>query len=110
MVSYSDLRPRKKSLDNCEICMEININFVIALIGIILAIFGSAWLNNQQLIKILTSHKDELANRIDQSEKRLDNRIDQLEKRIGDRFNAVENRIDKIERQLEQIFRPILPK
>ena len=97
--------------------MEVNINFVIALIGIILAIFGSAWLNNQQLIKILTSHKDELGNRIDgtndrieQLEKRIDNRIDQLEKRMDDRFNSVENRIDKIERQLEQIFKPVLPR
>ena len=77
--------------------MEVNINFVIALIGIILAIFGSAWLNNQQLIKILTSHKDELSSR-----------IDQLEKRMDDRFNALENRVDKIERQLEQILKSVL--
>ena len=90
--------------------MEVNINFVIALIGIILAIFGSAWLNNQQLIKILTSHKDELVNRIDQSEKRMDDRLNQFEKRIDDRFNALENRVDRIERQLEQIFKPVLPK
>ncbi len=90
--------------------MEVNINFIIGLIGIILAIFGSAWLNNQQLIKILTSHKDELNSRIDQLEKRMDNRIDQLEKRLDDRFNALENRVDRIERQLEQIFKPVLPK
>ena len=90
--------------------MEVNINFVIALIGIILAIFGSAWLNNQQLVKILTSHKDELSSRIDQLEKRMDNRIDQLEKRMDDRFNSLDNRVDKIERQLEQIFKPVLPR
>ena len=97
--------------------MEVNINFVIALIGIILAIFGSAWLNNQQLVKILTSHKDELGiridqvnMRIDQSEKRLDDRISQLEKRMDDRFNNLDNRVDKVERQLEQIFKPILPR
>jgi predicted PurR-regulated permease PerM len=90
--------------------MEVNINFVIALIGIILAIFGSAWLNNQQLIKILTAHKDELSGRMEQMERRLDNRIDQLEKRFTDRFAILENRIEKIDRQLEQIFKPILPK
>lgn len=55
--------------------MEINVNFVIALIGIILAIVGSAWLTNQQFLKFRI---DDLEKRF----KRVDKRFERLEKRF----------------------------
>lgn len=55
--------------------MEVNINFVIALIGIILAIFGSAWLTKQQFLQFRI---DDLEKRF----KRVDKRFERLEKRF----------------------------
>ncbi|MDD5351457.1 MAG: hypothetical protein PHQ12_14695 [Chthoniobacteraceae bacterium] len=57
------------------------------LAGLVLAIFGAGWLNNQ-LMK---------------------NYIDAKFETVNTRFAAIEARLDRIERQLEAIFKPVLP-
>jgi hypothetical protein len=63
------------------------ISAAIALLSLVLAIFGASWLNQRNMEKL----------------------IEQLEKRFDQRFNAIEQRLDRIERQLEAIFKPMLP-
>ena len=59
----------------------------ITVMALVLSIFGAAWLNQRNTEKL----------------------VDQLEKRFDHRFLALESRLDRIERQLEAIFKPILP-
>lgn len=74
------------------------ISATIAVLTLVLAIFGASWLNQRSTEKLL-----------EQLEKRFDARFDALEKRIDARMSALEQRIDRIERQLEAIFKPVLP-
>jgi hypothetical protein len=59
----------------------------ITVMALVLSIFGAAWLNQRNTEKL----------------------VDQLDKRFDQRFSALESRLDRIERQLEALFKPILP-
>lgn len=77
------------------------ISGAIGIVSLILAIFGASWLNQRSNERLL-----------EQLEKRFDAKFDVLlaeVKRLDQRFEAVETRLGKIERQLEAIFKPILP-
>jgi uncharacterized membrane protein YfbV (UPF0208 family) len=63
------------------------ISGAIALLALVIFIFGAAWLNQRATEKL----------------------IDQMSARFDTRFAAVEQRLDRIERQLEAIFKPIIP-
>lgn len=97
--------------------MNININLVIGLGGIVMAIFGQAWLTNWQFSNFLSPRKANLVRRadyiiepIDYLKKQFDDRVNQLEKSMDNSFAVMETRVGKIERQLEQIFKPVLPR
>ena len=64
------------------------ISGAIALLALVISIFGAAWLNQRATEKL----------------------IDQMAARFETRFEAVEQRLDRIERQLEAIFKPIIPR
>jgi esterase/lipase len=74
------------------------ISATIAVITLVFAIFGASWLNQRNVEKLL-----------EQLEKRFDQRLTSLEQRFDQRLASVEQRLDRIERQLEAIFKPILP-
>jgi septation ring formation regulator EzrA len=77
------------------------ISAVIGIVSLILAIFGASWLNQRATEKL-----------VDQLEKRFDSKFDVTlieVRRLDQRFDSIETRLDKIERQLEAIFKPILP-
>jgi uncharacterized membrane protein YfbV (UPF0208 family) len=67
----------------------------IALLALVISIFGAAWLNQRATEKL-----------IDQMAARFEARFEAIEAR----FAAVEQRLDRIERQLEAIFKPIIPR
>lgn len=81
------------------------ISAIIAVLTLVLSIFGASWLNQRNTAKLL-----------EQLEKRFDARFDTLLsefrseiKRLDQRLDSVEHRLDRIERQLETIFKPVLP-
>ena len=83
-------------------CMNVGIAILLAAItvfALVLSIFGASWLNQRNTERLL----EQLAQRLDQ-------RIDSLEKRLDQRLDGVDQRLDRMERQLEAIFKPIIPK
>ena len=92
----------------------------IALLTIILSIFGASWLNQKALERHTDLLREMFAARFDAAEARsearfaaIESRFDVIEARfaaIDARFAAVEARLDRIERQLDAVFKPSLPK
>jgi len=79
---------------------------LISAAALILAIFGASWLNQQAMNK-----------RIDDLKSYLDARFDSIERAVNacfdvvdHRFSSLEQRMERVERQLEAIFKPVLPK
>ena len=82
------------------------ITATVALLTLVFAIFGAAWLNGRNIERMIDSLKAEmraenesLRNEFRSEMKRLDQRMDSLEQRLG-----------RVERQLEAIFKPSLPR
>ncbi|MGI9035648.1 MAG: hypothetical protein ACR2GD_06380 [Pyrinomonadaceae bacterium] len=93
--------------------MDANTTIVIALLTLVLAIFGASWLNQRSTEKFLEQLEKRFDAKFDTvlaEIKRVDNRIDGLEKRLDSFERQVDQRLSKIERQLEAIFKPVLPK
>ncbi|HXU37129.1 MAG TPA: hypothetical protein VN937_12270 [Blastocatellia bacterium] len=70
--------------------MSPNVAFIsgaIAILALVVSIFGASWLNQRATERL----------------------VDQLEKRFDGRLAGIEQRLDRIERQLEAVFKPILP-
>ena len=77
------------------------ISATIAVVTLVLAIFGAPWLNQRNIERLL-----------EQLEKRFDARFDTVLtdiKRLVQRIDSVEHRLDRIERQLEAVFKPVPP-
>jgi uncharacterized protein involved in exopolysaccharide biosynthesis len=102
------------------------ISAVITLVTLVLAIFGSAWLNGRGTDKRIEELKASNADLLRELKASIDARFDAIEARfeamearfeaIEARFNtmevrfvAVEQRLDRIERQLDAVFKPVLP-
>ena len=69
--------------------MSPNVAFIsgaIAILALVVSIFGASWLNQRATERL----------------------VDQLEKRFDGRLAGIEQRLDRIERQLEAVFKPIL--
>jgi len=62
------------------------ISGAIAILALVVSIFGASWLNQRATERL----------------------VDQLEKRFDGRLAGIEQRLDRIERQLEAVFKPIL--
>jgi Tfp pilus assembly protein PilN len=72
-----------------------------ALLALVLAIFGASWLNQRNIERLL-----------EQMEKRFDARFDTVLseiRRLDQRIDSLNQRVDRIERQLEAVFKPVLP-
>ena len=86
--------------------MDANTTIIIALVTLVLAIFGASRLNQRQTEKFL-----------EQLEKRFDARFDTLLnefrseiKLLDQRLESIEARLARVGCQLEFIFKPVLPK
>jgi hypothetical protein len=77
------------------------VTIIIALATFIISIFGASWLNQQ----MMNNRFNDLNKRIDDLRGYLDARFTAQETR----FAAIGQRLDRIERQLEAIFKPPLP-
>jgi hypothetical protein len=75
------------------------VSAVITVFALALSIFGAPWLSQRKTERV-----------VEQLGQRLDQRIDSLEKRFDQRLDGVDQRLDRMERQLEAIFKPIIPK
>jgi uncharacterized membrane-anchored protein YhcB (DUF1043 family) len=85
------------------------ISGAIAILALVISIFGASWLNQRATERLLDQSDKRFDQRVDQLDKRFDQRVDQLEKRIDQRLSTIDQRLDRIERQLEAVFKPILP-
>ena len=63
------------------------ISGAIAILALVISTFGASWLNQRATERL----------------------VDQLEKRFEQGLAAIEQRLQRIERQLEAVFKPILP-
>lgn len=59
----------------------------ITMLALVLSIFGASWLNQRATERL----------------------VDQLEKRFDQGLLAIDQRLDRIERQLEAVFKPVSP-
>ena len=82
----------------------------VTVFALVLSIFGASWLNQRNTEKLVEQLGQRFDQRIDSLEKRVDQRIDSLEKRFDQRLDSVDQRLERMERQLEAIFKPSLPK
>ncbi|MCY7376503.1 MAG: hypothetical protein LH472_11100 [Pyrinomonadaceae bacterium] len=80
--------------------MDQTAMFVVAAASIVLSIFGSAWLNQRSSERLIESLRGELKAEflaVRAEMKTLETKID-----------ALDSRVSRIERQLEQLFAPML--
>jgi cell shape-determining protein MreC len=78
------------------------VTIIIAVAAFIISIFGESWLNQQAMNK-----------RIDDLKSYLDARFDAVNaefESVSNRIANLEQRGERIERQLDQIFKPSLPR
>lgn len=104
--------------------MDANTTIIIALVTLVLAIFGASWLNQRAIERFFEHNQRSTEKLLEQLEKRfvakfdtvlaeikrLDQRIDAVDKKLDNFERQVTQRLDKIDRQLEAIFKPVLPK
>ena len=83
----------------------------VSLLVIVFSIFAASWLNQRSTERLL----EQMDKRIDAKFeavlaeiKRLDQRIDLLAQNNAQHFAAIESRLDRVERQLEAVFKPSL--
>jgi septation ring formation regulator EzrA len=77
------------------------ISATVAVITLVLAIFGASWLNQRNIEKPL----EQLENRFDA---RFETVLTEI-RRLDQRIDSVEHRLDRIERQLEAVFKSVPP-
>jgi flagellar capping protein FliD len=82
----------------------------VTVFALVLSIFGASWLNQRNTEKLVEQLGKRLDQRIDSMEHRLDQRVESMEHRFDQRMESMEQRLGRIERQLEAIFKPTLPK
>lgn len=83
----------KLTMDPTTVFVVAIISDTVTIVALVLSIFGSSWLNQRNNEKLFESLKNELKAEI----QKLDAKID-----------ALDVRISRIERQLEQLFKPML--
>jgi hypothetical protein len=93
--------------------MNPNTLTLISAAGFILAVFGASWLNQQAMNRRIDDLKSYFDARFDSIQREMSARFATVDARFDnvDQQNAGTNqKVDRIERQLEAIFKPILPK
>ena len=92
--------------------MDANVTILIALTMLVIAIFGSAWLNQRQTERIIESLKGELkadGKTILSELESFKNELRAEIRRLDQRMDSIDARLSRVEKQLDAIFKPILP-
>jgi len=82
------------------------ITIVIAAVSVILAIFGASWLNQRSLKDYIDARFDAMRAEIQAVRTEFRAEIGPLRIEVAN----LSSRVDRIERQLEAIFKPVFPK
>lgn len=82
------------------------VTIIIAVGAFIISIFGASWLNQQAMNKRIDDLKSYMDARFTAIEQTMNARFDTVDNRIAN----LEQRVERIERQLDQIFKPSLPR
>jgi len=92
------------------------ISAAVTVLALVLSIFGASWLNQRNTEKLIEQLERRFDARFEGLEKRFDARFETLLtefrseiKRLDQRLDSIEQRLDRMERQLETIFKPVLP-
>jgi len=92
------------------------ISATVAVVTIVLAIFGASWLNQRATEKLLEQMEKRYDTKLEAVRNELLAKIEavQLEfraeiKLVNQRLGSVEATLARVERQLEAIFKPVLP-
>ncbi len=81
----------------------------VSLVVLVFSIFAASWLNQrstERLLEQMDKRADAKFEAVLAEIKRLDQRIDMLAQNNAQHFTAIESRLDRVERQLEAIFKP----
>ena len=90
-----------------------NTQFAIGLVSLILAIFASGWLNQRELERQMDAFRQEVNAKFDGFRAEVRARFDTANAKfdaLNNRIANLEVRVERIERQLEAIFKPVLPR
>ncbi len=94
-----------------------NLQFATLLVGfvtLLLAVIGSsAWLNQRGLEKQMEAYRGEINAKLDAQTVKfnaLDEKIALSQRVLESKLDALAERVANIERQLTQIFKPVLPR
>lgn len=84
----------------------------ISLIVLVFSIFAASWLNQRSTERLLEQMDKRFEAKFDAllaEIRRLDQRVDLLAQNHEQRFKTIESELARINRQLEAIFKPVLP-
>jgi peptidoglycan hydrolase CwlO-like protein len=79
----------------------------IAIIGLVLSIFGASWLNQRNTDRLIERLEKQLDAKFDAIDARFDQVLTEI-KRVDQRIDALDKRVEKVERQLEAVFKPMV--
>lgn len=104
LTGGTDYKPMTLSRRACYVAHAMSssiaiLSAAVTVFALALSVFGTSWLNQRNTEMF-----------VEQLGQRIDQRIDSLEKRFDQRLDSMDQRIGRIERQLEAIFKPSLPK
>jgi hypothetical protein len=87
------------------------------LIGLVLSVFGAGWLNVQMLKNYLDAKIDGVNAKIDGLRGEMNANLDAMRGEMNARFDAqnqfnanLAQRVERIEKQIDRLYQPVLPK
>lgn len=98
-------------MDPTTVFVVAIISATVTIVALVLSIFGSSWLNQRNNEKLFESLKNELKAEIQSSKSELKADVQKLEgeiQKLNTKVDALDTRVSRIERQLEQLFKPML--
>ena len=89
-----------------------SVSAAVLLLVLVFSIFAASWLNQRNTERLLEQMDKRLDAKFDAllaEIRRLDQRVDLLAQNHEQRFKTIESELARINRQLEAIFKPVLP-
>jgi len=87
-------------MDPTTVFVVAIISATVTIVALVLSIFGSAWLNQRNNERLFESLKNEIKAEIQTVRAEIQT--------LNAKIDALDVRISRIERQLEQLFKPML--
>jgi peptidoglycan hydrolase CwlO-like protein len=90
---------------------------VVAFVGLLFTILAGAWLNQRGLGRQMDSFRNEIKAQLNEFKSEFNAQISEFKSEANARFDvvdaqlgAIQNQVSRIDRQVEAIFKPVLPK